>query len=81
MSARAGSLVSLSRRLHSSLTHEARAITSGLKDISGFREYHKNVRCMSEEGVGIRLCGHWTIVVVGFCSMPFGHIGVDIPFN
>ncbi|KAI8105958.1 hypothetical protein M9434_000536 [Picochlorum sp. BPE23] len=43
MSARAGSLVRLSRRLHSSLTHEARTITTGLKDISGFREYHKNV--------------------------------------
>lgn len=50
MSARAGSLVRLSRRLHSSLTHEARAITTGLKDISGFREYHKNVRSISDEG-------------------------------
>lgn len=43
MSARAGTLLSLSKRLQASLTHKAVGI-SGLKDISGFRDYHKNVR-------------------------------------
>lgn len=51
MSARAGGLLlRLSTRLQPSVTLEAPAITAGIKDISGFRGYHKNVRCIRDKG-------------------------------
>ena len=83
MSARAGGLLlRLSTRLQTSVTLEAPAITAGIKDISGFRGYHKMYVGSETKAVGVRGCGQWTTsVVVGFCAMPRWHCGIEISDN